>query len=542
MRGNYTNLNTGDYVAPTPWNGGLNQLDPNRDTFPAMIRDIQNRLNNIELARQQYQGDWTLLNSYEYTYLTANTIGISTFTPSDKFAIGDKLRIKQGGSTYNYYKITAVNTLNIEISAGTGTAFSSSTITDIGYSKLETPTGFPIKDDWDNSFLNPSKFAYSTANTITVTDFDPRNVFAVGDRLRLKQGGAYKYYKITALSATTIEISAGTGTALTNTTITEIGYSKYQYPLNFPATVTDDWDNSYLNPSKFTYSTANLINVSGIDATTVFTVGDRLRIKQGGSYLYYLVTGVTSSTLEISAGTGTALANSTITEIGRSKFTYPVGFPTSVTDDWQNSYLNPTKFTYSSAVLINCAYDPRTQFTVGDKIRIKQGGSYLYFYVVSLSASQIGITGGTSYTFANSTITEIGLSKTATPVGFPEKMTYTPTVTLGSGTINVEQVKTFYFWMVGNTVYVNGKYTATITAPGTWSPPITISLPITNTSAQQFVHLIRREDSSVTNFEVWQATLTTTNMVVVELGGGALIYTSPTKAEVTPLVYYSLAG
>ena len=47
-----------------------------------------------------------------------------------------------------------------------------------------------------------------------------------------------------------------------------------------PGTITflDDW--SYLNPEKFSYSSDNLLTVSGIDARKFLGVGDPLKINQ----------------------------------------------------------------------------------------------------------------------------------------------------------------------------------------------------------------------------------------------------------------------
>ncbi len=83
-------------------------------------------------------------------------------------------------------------------------------------------------------------------------------------------------------------------------------------------------------------------------------------------------------------------------------------------------------WTYASATTITVPTDATNKYSVGDKIRLKQGGSYKYFYVVGVAATVLTITGGTDYTFTNATVTDNYYSKLGTPVGFPHWFNYTP--------------------------------------------------------------------------------------------------------------------
>ncbi len=82
---------------------------------------------------------------------------------------------------------------------------------------------------------------------------------------------------------------------------------------------------------------------------------------------------------------------------------------------------------YSSATVTTVS-DSSNKYAVGDKIRLKQGGSFKYFACISVpSATSIGITGGTDYTLTNDPITYNYYSHAASPMGYPNRFAYTPT-------------------------------------------------------------------------------------------------------------------
>lgn len=86
-------------------------------------------------------------------------------------------------------------------------------------------------------------------------------------------------------------------------------------------------------------------------------------------------------------------------------------------------------FTYASATTITIATGGTSRFEIGDKIRFKQGGGYKYYYVVGVAATTLTVTGGSDYTVANSAITDVGLSRAASPIDFPEVFNWSPTLT-----------------------------------------------------------------------------------------------------------------
>lgn len=77
-------------------------------------------------------------------------------------------------------------------------------------------------------------WSYASASTITVPT-DATTIYQVGDRLRFKQGGGYKYYTIAAVAATTITVDVNTDYTVANAAITNIAYSRAPVPYGFPA-------------------------------------------------------------------------------------------------------------------------------------------------------------------------------------------------------------------------------------------------------------------------------------------------------------------
>jgi hypothetical protein len=60
------------------------------------------------------------------------------------------------------------------------------------------------------------------------------------------------------------------------------------------------------------------------------------------------------------------------------------------------------------------------RFQKGDKIRLKQGGSYKYFFIIgNPNTNTLVLCGGTDYVVANSAITDIYVSRANNPFGFP---------------------------------------------------------------------------------------------------------------------------
>ena len=133
----------------------------------------------------------------------------------------------------------------------------------------------------------------------------------------------------------------------------------------------------------------------------------------------------------------------------------------------------PDTWTYASATTITVPTDATTKYAVGDRLRLKQGGGYKYFYIVTVAATLLTVTGGSDYTVANSTITDVATSKFPNPLDFPGAFNWTPTLT----GFSANPTNTVYrFSLVGRKCSIDVRQGTSGTSSTT---AFTISLPIT---------------------------------------------------------------
>lgn len=92
------------------------------------------------------------------------------------------------------------------------------------------------------------------------------------------------------------------------------------------------------------------------------------------------------------------------------------------------------QWTYASTNTINVPSGAALIFNKGDKIKITQSGNINFFNVVLVADALLTVIGGSDYTVANSAISDIYYSKAESPIGFPERFSFTPTITAQSGT------------------------------------------------------------------------------------------------------------
>ncbi len=76
-------------------------------------------------------------------------------------------------------------------------------------------------------------------------------------------------------------------------------------------------------------------------------------------------------------------------------------------------------WTYASATTINVSNGADLKYSVGDKLRFKQGASFKYFYITEVGNSSLTITGGSDYSLVNAVISDNYYSKSLSPIGFP---------------------------------------------------------------------------------------------------------------------------
>jgi len=162
-------------------------------------------------------------------------------------------------------------------------------------------------------------------------------------------------------------------------------------------------------------------------------------------------------------------------------------------DGW--IYANET-WTYASSTTFTISGDKTGKYQKGDKIRLKQGGGYKYFYITNVSYSNpnttVTITGGNDYSLANAAITDNYYSKVTNPIGFPIffKLTSSQisfdTSTIDNNAGGQPPLDKCYFKIDGNylTLFVSLAGGAYKNGNGTFIkmnfPPITLPSPDSN--------------------------------------------------------------
>ena len=93
-------------------------------------------------------------------------------------------------------------------------------------------------------------WTYASATTITVPS-GAASIYAVGDQVRLKQGGAYKYFYIIVVADTTLTVTGGSDYSVANAAITDAAFSKgggVGHPIWF------NWTPSFTAGGSMTYT------------------------------------------------------------------------------------------------------------------------------------------------------------------------------------------------------------------------------------------------------------------------------------------------
>ena len=68
-------------------------------------------------------------------------------------------------------------------------------------------------------------WTYASSTTITVPS-GAASIYQVGDEVRLKQGGGYKWYSVIAVADTTLTVTGGSDFSVANAAITDAAFSK----------------------------------------------------------------------------------------------------------------------------------------------------------------------------------------------------------------------------------------------------------------------------------------------------------------------------
>lgn len=114
-------------------------------------------------------------------------------------------------------------------------------------------------------------------------------------------------------------------------------------------------------------------------------------------------------------------------------------------------------WTYASPTTIAVPTDATLKYSIGDKVRFQNNdsGTYLYAYIVTVAATLLTVIGDA---VPNAVLTDNYFSKASTPLGFPQKFSWTPSWT--SLTVVGTPTYTGFYTIIGNVL----KFVSTVTA------------------------------------------------------------------------------
>jgi hypothetical protein len=132
-------------------------------------------------------------------------------------------------------------------------------------------------NDW-NSYPKGS-FVYGSSTTVSVSGLSISDLFQVGDKIRLVQGGNTKYFYIVLISGSTLTLSGGDDYVLANELITEFSSSRLGTPSGFP--------------TKFNY-TATILNGTFQNQSLKFSISGNIVQITGGCSIITSTSGTPS--------------------------------------------------------------------------------------------------------------------------------------------------------------------------------------------------------------------------------------------------------
>ena len=149
-------------------------------------------------------------------------------------------------------------------------------------------------------------------------------------------------------------------------------------------------------------------------------------------------------------------------------------------------------WTYASATTITVPSGAASKYQKGDKIRLKQGGAYKYYYIITVADTLLTVTGGIDYTVANAAITDNYYSHIENPLGFPDWLNWTPTITVDGGTApTYTYAFVNAFKLTGRTCYILGGWgNNTGGTAGAGFGILRFTLPVTITVSSIFYAVI----------------------------------------------------
>lgn len=118
------------------------------------------------------------------------------------------------------------------------------------------------------------------------------------------------------------------------------------------------------------------------------------------------------------------------------------GEDTDITNLDQGWTLVSESWTYASSSTINVPTGATSRFQIGDKIKINNTTTK-YFYVTTVASTLLTVTGGSDYSVANTTISDVYVSRADRPFAFPSRHNFTQNLG-GFSSVPTQSVATFY--------------------------------------------------------------------------------------------------
>lgn len=185
-----------------------------------------------------------------------------------------------------------------------------------------------------------------------------------------------------------------------------------------------------VNPSTgaadtWTYASASSFTISGVDRTSVFTAGTKIKLTQTSAKYFIVLSSTfsTDTTVNVDGRGVYTVANAAISSPYISRVYHPAGFPDWMikSDGWINAF---ETWTYVSATTFTISGDLTSKYQRGDKLKLTQT-TVKYFDIADISYSggsgltTVTVNGHGLYSLANAAITDNFYSKFETPEGIP---------------------------------------------------------------------------------------------------------------------------
>jgi len=116
--------------------------------------------------------DWTEFDPSAFTYLSTTTLTVaSKYNTVNDFAIGDKVKLVQGGNTKYFYIYNNQESEILSLRAGSSYSLANETITEIYFSSKANPNGHPIYFSFTSTLALPTGSSATIGSQGTFTGY-----------------------------------------------------------------------------------------------------------------------------------------------------------------------------------------------------------------------------------------------------------------------------------------------------------------------------------------------------------------------------------